>query len=103
MLTIRKKDKVLVAKGEDRGKRGEVVKVIPGENRVIISKINISKQHKKPTQTTPGGIREIELPVHISNVRLICPKCDRPSRPKFDRLADGKKARVCRKCGEMII
>jgi len=103
MLPVRKKDKVLVITGDDKGKRGEVLKVFPKENRLIVSKINIVKRHLRPTQTDPGGIREIEAPIHISNVMLICPKCDQTTRPKFDFLADGKKVRFCRKCGEMII
>ncbi len=103
MLTIKKKDKVLVISGDEKGKKGEVLKVIPQEERVIVSKVNLVKKHTRPTQTTPGGIREIEAPLHISNVMLICPKCEQPTRPKFDFLSDGKKVRFCRKCGEMII
>ena len=103
MLGIRKKDKVLVIKGEDRGKRGEVVSVVPDKMRIIVSKINISKKHMRPTQGDPGGIREVEAPIHVSNVMLVCPKCDQPTRIKFDKLSDGGKVRVCRKCGEMIV
>ncbi|OIO73235.1 MAG: 50S ribosomal protein L24 [Elusimicrobia bacterium CG1_02_37_114] len=103
MLPIRKKDKVVVITGKDRGKRGEVVKVEPTGMRVFVSKINIIKKHSKPTQTDPGGIKEIEAAIHISNVMLVCPKCEQPTRPRFDSLADGKKVRACRKCGEMIV
>jgi len=103
MLTIKKKDTVVVNTGKDKGKKGEVLKVYIEENKVIVSKINFVKRHKKPTQTEPGGIREKEAPVPISNVMLICPKCTKPTRPKFDTLSDGKKVRVCRKCGEMIV
>lgn len=103
MLGIRKKDKVLVIKGEDRGKRGEVVSVVPDKMRVIVSKMNIAKKHMRPTQGDPGGIREVEAPIHVSNVMLVCPKCDQPTRIKFDKLSDGGKVRVCRKCGEMIV
>lgn len=103
MLTIKKKDKVLIITGDDKGKKGEVLKVIPQKQRVIVSKVNIVKKHTRPTQTAPGGIREIEAPLHISNVMLVCPKCDQATRPKFDFLSDGKKVRFCRKCGEMIM
>ena len=103
MLTIKKKDTVVINTGKDKGKKGEVLKVYIEENKVIVSKINFVKRHKKPTQTEPGGIREKEAPVPISNVMLICPKCTKPTRPKFDTLSDGKKVRVCRKCGEMIV
>src|SRR4051812_36843659 len=103
MASIRKKDKVLVLAGKNRGKQGEVVDVLPGANRVLISKVNFVKRHAKSTQTAPGGIREQEAPIHISNVMLICPKCARAMRPKSDQLSDGTKVRTCRKCGEMIV
>ncbi len=103
MLNIKKKDKVVVLTGKDKGKRGEVLKVLPDKNLVVVSKVSIVKKHFRPTQTDPGGIREIETPIHISNVMLVCPKCDQPTRPKFDFLSDGKKVRICRKCGEMVL
>jgi len=103
MLAIHKKDKVVVLSGRSRGKQGEVVKVFRDEDRVLISKINFVKRHSRPTQTTPGGIREKEASIHVSNVMLVCPKCSRPMRPKVDRLSDGTKVRTCRKCGEMLV
>jgi len=103
VLTIKKKDKVIVKTGKDKGKTGEVLKVFPETSRVIVSKINFIKRHTRPTQISPGGITEKESPVHISNVQLICPKCNRATRVKIDYLSDGKKIRVCRKCGEMIV
>jgi len=103
MSMIRKKDKVLVLAGKNRGKQGEVVSVMADDQRVLISKVNFVKRHSRPTQTEPGGIREKEAPVHISNVMLICPKCHRAMRPKSDQLSDGTKVRTCRKCGEMLV
>src|SRR5438105_6217709 len=103
MAFIQKKDKVVVLTGKDRGKQGEIIQVLPERGRVIVSKINFVKRHSKPTQTQPGGIREKEASIHISNVMLICPKCHRPMRPKHDTLSDGTKVRVCRKCEEMIV
>ena len=102
MSLIRKKDKVLVMAGKDRGKQGEVVQVLPDAQRVLVAKINFVKRHSRPTQTQPGGIREKEGSIHLSNVMLMCKKCNRPMRPKSDRLSDGTKVRICRKCGEMI-
>lgn len=102
MLSIKKKDKVVVLAGKDKGKQGEVLKVYPDKKVVIVAKINFVKRHKRPTQTEPGGIREKEAPLPISRVMLVCPKCNQPSRPKFDFLSDGKKVRLCRKCNEMI-
>ena len=103
MLTIKKKDKVVVKTGKDKGKTGEVLKVFPETSRVIVSKINFIKRHTRATQTAPGGITEKESPIHISNVQLICPKCNQATRVKIDYLSDGKKIRVCRKCSEMIV
>lgn len=103
MLTIKKKDKVVVLAGKDKGKQGEVLKVYPEKSRVVVSKINFVKRHTRSTQTEPGGIREKEAPVAIAKVMLVCPKCNQPGRPKFDTLSDGKKIRVCRRCGEMIV
>lgn len=103
MLTIKRKDKVVVLSGKDKGKQGEVLKVYPETMRVIVSKINFVKKHKKATQTDPSGIREKESPISISKVMLVCPKCNIPTRPKFDFLSDGKKVRICRKCGEMVM
>jgi len=103
MLPIKKKDKIVVKTGKDKGKTGEVLKVFPAASRVIVSKINFIKRHTRATQTTPGGITEKESAIHISNVQLICPKCDQPTRVKIDHLSDGKKIRVCRRCGEMIV
>ena len=103
MLTIKKKDKVVILSGKDKGKKGEVLKLYPETNRAVVSKINFVKRHTRPTQTDPGGIREKEAPLSVSKLMLVCPKCDQPSRPKFDVLSDGKKIRVCRRCGEMIL
>ncbi|MFH1368586.1 MAG: 50S ribosomal protein L24 [Elusimicrobiota bacterium] len=102
MLTIKKKDKIVVLAGKDRGKQGEVLKVFPDEKTVIVAKINFVKRHTKATQSDPGGIREKEAALPVSKVMLVCPKCQRSVRPKFDFLSDGKKVRLCRKCGEMI-
>jgi large subunit ribosomal protein L24 len=105
MPLIHKKDKVVVLAGKNRGKQGEVVQVLVGTNRVLVSKVNFVKRHTRgnPQQGEPGGIREKEASLHISNVMLICPKCSRPMRPKSDRLSDGTKVRACRKCGEMLV
>ncbi len=103
MLNIKKKDKVVVLAGKDKGKEGEVLKVDAEKGKVIVAKVNFVKRHTKPTQTDLGGIKEKESPLSISNVMLVCPKCSKPNRPKFDKLSDGKKVRVCRKCGEIIV
>ncbi|MDR0977617.1 MAG: 50S ribosomal protein L24 [Endomicrobium sp.] len=103
MFNIKKKDRVIILSGKDKGKKGEVLDVFPDEGRVIVSKVNIVKRHMKPTQRDPGGIREKESPIAVSKVMLICPKCNQPFRPKFSKLADGKKVRICRKCTEILV
>jgi large subunit ribosomal protein L24 len=104
MTLIHKKDKVVVLAGKDRGKQGEVIQVLPDAQRIIVAKVNFVKRHTRanPQKGEPGGMREKEASLHISNVMLVCKKCNRGMRPKFDKLSDGTKVRICRKCGEMI-
>ena len=102
-LKIRKKDKVLVIAGRDKGKTGEVIKLFPEDNRVLVAKVNIVTKHKKASQAEPGGLSKIEAPIHYSNVLLVCPKCDKGIRPKLETLQTGEQVRVCRKCGETIL
>ena len=100
---IRKDDKVKVLAGKDSGKIGKVLKVDRKTQRILIENINMVKRHSRPTaQNRQGGIIEGEAPVHSSNVMLMCNKCIKPARIKMQRLDDGKKVRVCRKCNEQI-
>lgn len=100
---VKKGDQVLVIKGKDAGRRGKVLKVIPKQQRVIVEKINIVKRHTRPTQSMPqGGILEKEGPIHSSNVMLYCTKCNNPTRVGKKVLEDGKRVRVCKRCGEML-
>ncbi len=102
MSFLRKKDKVQVLAGKNRGKQGEVIEVLTDAQRVVVSKVNFVKRHARATQTEPGGIREKEASLHWSNVMLICSKCHKAMRAKYDFLSDRTKVRICRKCGEMI-
>ena len=100
---LRKDDKVKIITGKDQGKIGKVLKVIRKADRILIENINIVKHHSKPTaKNRQGGILESESPIHWSNVMLMCNKCMMPVRIKMQRLDDGKKIRVCRKCNEII-
>ncbi|ACX52608.1 ribosomal protein L24 [Ammonifex degensii KC4] len=100
---VKKGDTVLVLTGKDAGKKGKVLRVIPEEQRVIVEKVNIVKRHMRPTRQFPqGGIIEKEAPIHASNVMLVCTKCGRPTRVGHRILPEGKKVRVCKKCGEPI-
>ena len=102
-LKIHKKDKVMVIAGKDKGRVGEVIRILPETMRVLVSKINMVTKHKKRTQTEPGGLHKMEAPIHYSNVMLICPKCEKPRRAKVERLQNGDTVRSCRKCGENIL
>ncbi len=102
-LGIKKDDNVLVITGKEKGKRGRVLAVLPKKQRVIVEKINIIKRHMKPSQKySQGGIIEKEGPIHISNVMLVCPRCNTPTRIGNKILDDGRKLRVCKKCKEVI-
>ena len=99
-----KNDTVKVIGGNHKGKVGKVLKVFPKTNRIIVEKVALVKRHrKKRSQTDQGGILEKEAPIHVSNVLLVCPKCSKPSRTGFGRLADGKKVRVCKSCSETLV
>ncbi len=99
---IRKDDTVEVIAGKDKGKRGTVVRVIAKKDAVIVSGVNIVKKAmKKRSQQDQGGIVEIEAPLNISNVGIVCKKCGRPVKIGYKFNGD-KKVRVCRKCGETL-
>ncbi|MBI4376114.1 MAG: 50S ribosomal protein L24 [Elusimicrobia bacterium] len=103
-LKIRKKDKVMVIAGRDRGKTGEVLRVLPEDMRVLVSKVNIVTKHRKHNPNAGGGgLQKMEAAIAYSNVMLVCPKCDKPIRPRLQKLKDGEVVRICRKCGESIV
>jgi len=100
---VRKGDTVVVIAGKERGKRGKVLHVFPAEGRVIVERLNMMKKHQKPTQKLrQGGIIEREASLHLSNVMLLDPRNDKPTRVGVRLLADGKKTRIARKSGEII-
>jgi large subunit ribosomal protein L24 len=100
---VRKGDTVMVVAGKERGKKGKVLRVIPEKGRVVVERINLIKKHQKPTQKVrQGGIIEREGSIHLSNVMLIDPASDKPTRVGMRTLSDGKKVRVARRSGEML-
>jgi len=99
---IKKGDKVVVRTGRDRGKSGEVLKVLPKEDRLIVQGVNVVKRHQRPSMRSQGGIEEKEAPIHVSNVAMADPKDGKPTRVGFARLDDGRKVRVARRSGETI-
>jgi large subunit ribosomal protein L24 len=103
-MKVIKNDMVLVVSGNYKGKKGKVLKVFPKENRVIVEGVNFIKRHTRPTQKNPqGGIIEKEAPIQASNLLVICPKCDSPSRIGRKVLENGKRVRICKNCEEMIV
>ncbi len=100
---IKKGDYVVVISGSNKGQKGEVLKVSPKEQRVIVKGVKMVKRHMAPSQANPdGGIMQFEAPIHISNVAHIDPKDNTPTRVGFKTLKDGKKVRVTKKSGEVI-
>jgi large subunit ribosomal protein L24 len=96
-------DKVEVIAGKDKGRVGKVIKVYPDSDKAKVEKINILKRHTKPNmKNQQGGIIEMEAPIHVSNLMLICSKCAKAVRVKLSHLDDGTKARICKKCGEIV-
>lgn len=101
-LGIRTGDKVKVIAGKDKGKEAKVIATLPYKSRVIVERVNMVKKATKPTQRQPkGGILEIEAPIHISNVMLVCPSCSQATRVGRKRV-EGTAVRVCKKCGNDI-
>ncbi|MCG2724715.1 MAG: 50S ribosomal protein L24 [Elusimicrobia bacterium] len=103
MFKLKKKDKVVVITGADKGKKGEVKQVFPAKNKVVVIGVNMLTKHKKPSKDKPGGIHKVEGSIDMSNVKIICPKCDKGVKVKFSKMQTGDKVRVCRKCGELMI
>lgn len=101
-MKIKKGDQVVVLAGKNKGARGEVLKAIPEESRLIVQGVNMVKRHSRASQSGPGGLVQKEATIHVSNVALIDPKNDTATRVGYTVLKDGKKVRVARKSGETI-
>jgi large subunit ribosomal protein L24 len=101
-LKIKKGDNVVVISGRDKGRTGEILRVLPAQSRVIVQGINMAKRHTKPQLGNPGGIVEKELSIHVSNIAHVDPQTRRPTRVGYKFLEDGRKVRVARRSGEVI-
>lgn len=102
-MKIRKNDTVLVIVGKDKGKTGKVRFAYPKDERLLVEGINFIKRHTRARGAVrQAGIIELEAPIHVSNVMLLCNKCNHPTRIGFHFLADGRKVRICHSCGEVI-
>ncbi len=103
-MHVRRDDTVVLIAGKDRGKKGRVLHVFPGPQRVIVEGLNLTKKHVRanPGKQEKGGIMEREASIHVGNVMLCCPRCNQSTRPGKKTLEDGTKMRYCRNCQEMI-
>ena len=99
---IKKGDRVIVTTGRDKGKKGEVLKVFPKEDRALVSGVNVVKRHQRQTQRVQGGIVNKESPIHLSNIAHIDPRSGEATRVGFKVLGDGRKVRFAKKSGEVI-
>ena len=101
-MNIKKDDKVIVLSGKDKGKQGKVLIADPKAEKVVVEGVNVATKHQKPRkQGEDGGIIKVETPLYVSKVQLVCPKCGKSTRVAH-KLTDGKKVRVCKKCGAEI-
>jgi large subunit ribosomal protein L24 len=102
-MHVHRDDTVLVLAGKDRGKKGRVIRVFPKGQKALVEKINMVKRHMRPTQEMPqGGIVEKESQIHLSNLQVICRKCEKPTRIGVRILQNKQKVRACKKCGEIL-
>lgn len=101
-MKIKKGDTVQVLTGRDQGKRGEIIKAMPRDGKVVVQGVNLAKRHQRPTPQSQGGIEEKELPLDASNVAMVDPKTDKPTRVGYKTLDDGRKVRVAKASGEVI-
>jgi large subunit ribosomal protein L24 len=104
-MNVRRGDTVLVLAGKDRGKRGTVERVQKTKRGfgVVIPGVNMAKRHQRPrNRTQQAGIIDLPVPIHVSNVQVVCPRCNKPTRVGHQQLEDGRRVRVCKQCGEQI-
>ena len=101
---IKKNDMVYVLSGKDRGKTGKVLKVIVDKKKAVVEGINNIQKHTKPNpqKNIKGGILPKESPIHISNLKVVCKRCDKQARVGFNIMADGRKVRICKSCNELL-
>jgi large subunit ribosomal protein L24 len=99
---IKRGDKVMVVSGRDRGKQGEVLRVLREEERLIVQGVNVVKRHQRPGAAHPGGIITKEAPIHVSNVAHVDPASNKPTRVGYKFLDDGRKVRFAKRSGEVL-
>jgi large subunit ribosomal protein L24 len=100
-LKIKKGDTVIVLSGKNKGKKGKVLEIFSKDNSLIVERVNVAKRHQRPSRDFQGGIIEKALPLGISKVKLVCPRCSEPTRVK-KKESEGKMLRACARCDEVV-
>ncbi|MCK9229948.1 MAG: 50S ribosomal protein L24 [Syntrophales bacterium] len=101
-MHVKKGDTVKILAGKEKGKTGKILSILQDKGRVVVEKVNFVKKHQRPDGKGKGGILQKEGSIHLSNVMVLCGKCEKGIRVGYRKLEDGKKVRVCRKCGEVL-
>jgi len=101
-MRIKKNDQVAVLAGKDKGKKGKIIRVLRGKDRVVVEKVNIVKKHVKKTREKAGQKIELEAPIHFSNVQIVCPSCKKQTRIAVQVSKTGKRIRTCKKCSASL-
>lgn len=102
-MRLRKGDRVYIVSGKDKGKEGSILRRDPAKDLIVVENVNIVTKSMRPTQKNPqGGLVKMEAPMHASKAMLVCPNCGKPTRVSRAFLDNGKKVRVCKKCGEIV-
>ena len=97
-MKIKLNDQVEVIAGKDKGKKGKIIKVLQKQNKVVVEKVNMKTKHIKKKENRPGERIKFEGPISVSNVMMLCPSCNKPTRVGYKKMANGKNQRICKKC-----
>lgn len=101
-MKVKLNDQVAIIAGKEKGKKGKIMKVLRKQDKIVVEKINIRTKHIKKKENKPGERIKFEAPMHVSNVMLICPHCEKATRVGYKKLTSGKKQRICKKCKEGV-
>ena len=101
-MKVKANDQVAIITGKDKGKSGKVMRTLSKQEKIVVEKVNIRTKHIKKTAQKPGEKIQFEAPLHVSNVKVICPSCSKRTRVGYHKLENGKKQRICKKCNETL-
>ena len=101
-MELKKNDQVIIIRGKDKGKKGKIIRVLTEKSRIVVENVAVAKRHSRPAKNFPGGIIEKPMPIYASRAMLICSRCGKPTRIGKKETAEGRQARVCKKCNEIM-